>query len=166
MSENNLNQFDAGQGGSNHTNGGNQSGGQGGPGNGKSPKKQSAILFLIAALVTLLLMSSFMKMIAGETEKEINYNEFVEMLEAGKIESVEITSDRILITPVNEKKEPNIIHLLYGGGQTMTYYTGRIEDNDTLTQRLLENNVPVKGQVADSSGMILSFLLKIGRAHV
>ncbi len=159
MSENNLNQFDSGQGGGSHGNKGNQSGGQGGPGNGKNPKKQSAILFLIAALVTLLFMSSFMKMIAGETEKEVSYNEFVEMLEAGKVESVEIASDRVLITPVSEKKEPNIIHLLYGGGQTITYYTGRIEDNDTLTQRLLENNVPVKGQVADGSSMIFSFLL-------
>lgn len=159
MSENNLNKFDGGQNGAGHGSNGNQSGGQGGPGSGKNPKKQSVILFLIAALVTLLFMSSFMKIIAGETEKEISYNEFVEMLESGKVESVEIASDRVLITPVSEKKEPNIMNLLYGNGPTMTYFTGRIEDDDTITQRLLENDVPVKGQVADGSSMVISFLL-------
>ncbi len=160
MSENNLNQFDSGQGNGGHGNNGNGNGGNGGgPGNGKDPKKQSIILFIIAALVTLLMMSSFMKMMSGETEKEISYNEFITMLEEGKVESVEIGTDRVLITPVTEDKKQSIAMFLYGGMQTMTYYTGKIEEDDTLTQRLLEHDVPVKGQVADSSGMIISFLL-------
>ena len=42
----------------------------------------------------------------------------------------------------------------------MTFYTGKIEDNDTLTNRLLEHSdVEVKGKVADGSGAILGFLL-------
>ena len=48
---------------------------------------------------------------------------------------------------------------LYGSPSTVTYYTGKIEDDDTLTQRLLQYNVPVKGEVADSSSVIISFLL-------
>ena len=40
----------------------------------------------------------------------------------------------------------------------MTYYTGRIAD-ESLTQRLLENNVDVKGVVPDGSGMIVSIIL-------
>ena len=161
MSENNnLNQFDPGSGNGNNSSGGNNGNGNGnGSGNnGKDPKKQSMILFLIAALVTLLMMSSFMKMMSGETEKEISYNEFIQMLEDGKVESVEISSDRVNIKPKEEEKPQTMLYL-YGSPSTVTYYTGKIEDDDTLTQRLLQYNVPVKGEVADSSSVIISFLL-------
>ncbi len=163
MSENNLNQYEPGSGSGNNGpgNGGGNNGGNN-PGNGqggKDPKKQSIILFLIASLITLLLMSSFMKMMTGETEKEIEYNEFIAMLEAGEIESVEIGSDRILITPVKEETNQSMAMFIYGGMPSITYYTGKIEEGDTLTARLLEHNVPVKGQVADQSSVIISFLL-------
>ena len=41
---------------------------------------------------------------------------------------------------------------------TITYHTGKIEDDDTLTQRLLDANVEVSGSVPDGSGIILSIL--------
>lgn len=99
MSENNLNQYDGGLGGSgssSNNNGNNSSGGSGGP--GRDPRKQNIIMFVIAALLSLLLVSSFVKLITGDSEKEISYNEFVRMLEEEKIDSVMIGSDRILYT--------------------------------------------------------------------
>ncbi|MGN0377203.1 MAG: ATP-dependent zinc metalloprotease FtsH [Suilimivivens sp.] len=159
MSEdNNLNQFDSGSGNGNNGSGNNNGNGNGSGNNGKDPKRQSIILFLIAALITLLMMSSFMKMMSGETEKEISYNEFIRMLEDGEIESVEIGTDRVNIKPKEEEKPQTMIYM-YGAPSTVTYYTGKIEDDDTLTQRLLKYNVPVKGEVADSSSVIISFLL-------
>lgn len=158
MSDNNLNQFDSGSGNGNNNSNNNNGNGNGSGNNGKDPKKQSIILFLVAALITLLMMSSFMKMMSGETEKEISYNEFIQMLENGEIESVEISTDRVNIRPVEEEKPQTMIYL-YGSPSTVTYFTGKIEDDDTLTQRLLAYNVPVKGEVADSSSVIFSFLL-------
>ena len=161
MSEQNLNQYESGNG---------NNSGQGDPGNkgnegrngsggsGKDPKRQSIVLFLIAALVTLLLMSSFMKMMSGETQKEISYNEFIQMLEDNKVESVTISTDRVNIKPKEEEKTNKLLYL-YGSPSAVTYYTGKIEDDDTLTQRLLKYDVPVKGEVADSSSVIISFLL-------
>lgn len=161
MSEQNLNQYEPGNG---------NNSGQGDPGNkgnegrngsggsGKDPKRQSIVLFLIAALVTLLLMSSFMKMMSGETQKEISYNEFIQMLEDNKVESVTISTDRVNIKPKEEEKANKLLYL-YGSPSAVTYYTGKIEDDDTLTQRLLKYDVPVKGEVADSSSVIISFLL-------
>ena len=78
--------------------------GQGGPGNNNAPRKQNLLFLLIASLVTLLCMSYFMKSFDAATTKEIPYNEFVEMLNAGEIGSVYITSDRVEIYPVEEKK--------------------------------------------------------------
>lgn len=79
-------------------NGNRQNGGQGGNGNdGVPPKKQNLLFLLIASLITLVCMSYFMKSFDAATTKEIPYNEFVTMLEEGKVESVYITSDRVEI---------------------------------------------------------------------
>ena len=162
MSDNNLNQFDGGpgnggSGGSGNGNGNNGNGG--GSGDGRDPKKQSVILFLVAALVTLLMMSRFMKLMSGETEREISYNEFIRMLEQGEVEAVQIGADRVIISPKAEKDAGNMGFYMYGGAPSVTYYTGKIEEDDTLTGRLLQHNVPVNGQVADRSSVIISFLL-------
>ena len=161
MSEQNLNQYEPGNGNNSGQgdsgNKGNE-GRNGSGGSGKDPKRQSIVLFLIAALVTLLLMSSFMKMMSGETQKEISYNEFIQMLEDNKVESVTISTDRVNIKPKEEEKTNKLLYL-YGSPSAVTYYTGKIEDDDTLTQRLLKYDVPVKGEVADSSSVIISFLL-------
>lgn len=160
MSENNLNKYDGGMGGNggspnNNGNGGN--GGNGGP--GKDPRKQNIIMFLIAALISLLLISSFMKLLTGGSEEEITYNEFITMLEEKKIEAVVVGGDRLYIQSKAEQENTSPLLYLYGINPTTSYYTGKIEDDDTLTARLLEHDVEVKGQVADSTSAILSFLL-------
>ena len=152
MDDNNLNQYEGN--GYNDNRGGNQNNnGNGGPGsNGEDPKKQSILLLLVAALITLLCMSYFMKLLTGGTEQEITYNQFMQMVEDGEVDSVEIDTDRIIIMP--KKKEATGLYTM----PTMTYYTGRIED-DNLTQYLLEHEVDVKGVVADNSGILMSILL-------
>lgn len=158
MSDNNLNQYDGGHGSgggpSNNNNGGN---GSGGP--GKDPRKQSIIMFVIAALLSLLLVSTFVKIITGDSEKEISYNEFIQMLEEEKVESVVIGTDRVYIQQKMDKEVQSPILYLYGMNPTVSYYTGKIEDDDTLTNRLLEYDVEVKGQVADGTSAVISFLL-------
>lgn len=135
MSDNNLNQYDGGHGG----NGGpsNNNNGNGGPGgSGGDPRKQNIITFLIAALLSLLLVSFFVKMLTGDSEKEISYSEFIQMLEEEKIEAVVIGGDRIYIQPKADKENQSPIMYLYGMNPMVSYYTGKIEEDDTLTSRL------------------------------
>lgn len=158
MSDNNLNQYDGGRGG----NGGpsNNNNGNGGPGgSGGDPRKQNIITFVIAALLSLLLVSFFVKMLTGDSEKEISYSEFIQMLEEEKIEAVVIGGDRIYIQPKADKENQSPIMYLYGMNPMVSYYTGKIEEDDTLTNRLLAHDVEVKGQVADRTSTIISFLL-------
>ena len=154
MDDNNLNQYDGG-GYNNGNRGGNQNNnGKGGPGrNGDDPKKQSIFLLLLAFLITLLCMSYFMKALTGNSEQEVTYNRFVEMVENGEVESVKIESDRISIYPKKDEEKVGLYAM-----PTVTYYTGRISD-ENLTQRLLDNDVDVNGVVPDGSGMILSIIL-------
>ena len=130
----------------------------GGP-NGQPPKKQNVVIFVIAALVTLLCVSYFMKTVAGNTTKEISYNEFVQMVEEGTIESVEIGGDQITINPKSKENSDSPFAMLTQGTPTITYYTGKIEEDDTLTKRLLEHDVEVKGRVADGTSILMSLSL-------
>ena len=158
MSENNLNQFDGGSGNGNNGHGNNNGpGNNGGP--GKDPRKQNVIMFVIAALISLLLVSSFVSLITGGSEKELTYNEFIGMVEEGKVESVVIGADRMYIEHKAEQEMQSPLLYLYGMNPSVTYYTGRIESGDTLTARLLKYNVEVKGQVANGTSTVISFLL-------
>ncbi len=141
-------------------NGPNGSGGNGQASDGVPPKKQNLLFLLIASLITLICMSYFMKSFDAATTKEIPYNEFVTMLETGKIESVYIQSDRVLIYPVEEKKEnTSFASLMFGQTPAITYYTGRAEGDDALSARLLEAGVEINPEIPDNSGFLLSILL-------
>ncbi len=155
----NVNPYDNGGGigpGGSGKNGG--PGGPGGPGgSGGDPRKQSLIMLVVAALITLLCVSIFMKMLTGATNREISYNEFVQMVEDGKVESVQVGSDRIMIFPKTTESDSTFLYA-YGMGVS-SYYTGKMEDDDKLAERLLAHDVEVKKEVSDSSSMIMTILL-------
>lgn len=153
MDDKNINNYNGNDFGGGNGNGGSGGPGQGGSGDNRSPKKQSLLLFLIAALVTLLCMSYFMRLMSGGTEREINYNDFINMIDNGSVESVEIGQSQITIYP--KKDETNTGY----GKVYITYFTGKVEDDETLTQRLLEHSIPVKGEVPDDSGLLISIIL-------
>ena len=148
--ENNQNNLNNGQGPENNGN--------------KEPKKVNLMLLLVAALMTLLFVSYFSKFINNDRETQITYSEFVTMLEAGQVESVQISTDVIYIKKVeseeeNEKKNP-FLTMLYNSEEEQVLYTAKIEDDNTLTQRLLDaGNVEIDGEIQDNSGWRLSILL-------
>ena len=127
-------------------------------GNGNDPRRQSLIMLVIAALVTLFCISMFMRMFTGASNQEITYNAFIDMVESGQVESVTVESDRIIIYPKEQRSTSPFAYYGYSFG-TMTYYTGRMEEDDTLTRRLLEYNVDVNKQTSDSSSVIMTVLL-------
>ncbi len=153
MDNGNLNQY--GNGGNGNRGGNNGNGNRNGGQGDQNPRRQSLLLFLIAALVTLLCMSYFMKVMNNAANREIPYNEFIEMVENGEVESVEIGPDQITIKPVQPKQKEGV---LYQAPQ-ITYYTGKVEDDGTLTRRLLRYHVEVAGDIPDNSSLLLSILL-------
>ena len=154
MDEHNTNRGGNGQGNN----------GQGGPGN-QSPKKINFMLLLVAALITLLMTSAFMKIVSG-TEKELSYSEFIQEVESGYtegqpnsvVESVQFGSDRIYIKYVEKEEAKNPLAYYYGMGNNTSYYTAIVGD-DTLTERLRQMGVEVWGYVPDNSGFLMELLL-------
>ncbi len=162
MDNNQVNNYDDNSG---RNGGGPGSGSNGGNGNnnnnGRDPKKQSIIIMITAAVLSLLCISYFTRAVSGATTVEISYNKFIEMVDAGTVESVKIDSSQIEITPVASAQEDQSPNNLLASAVRVTYITGKVEDDETLTQRLLDAGVEVRGTVPDGSGIILSLLYYI-----
>ncbi len=127
-----------------------------------SPRKQNIILLLVAALVTMICMTYFLRAFSENTTQEKTYSEFIAMVEKGEVKSVVIEDDRIVIIPVSEEDEehsqPSFVGA-FGGGNQITYYTGKAEEDSELTKRMLDAGVDVKSEVPDNSGVVLTFIL-------
>ncbi len=131
-------------------------------GGSNSPRKQNIILLLVAALVTMVFMSFFLRAFSDNTNKEITYSEFISMVDAGKVEKIVIDYDKIDIYPKEVKDEDKLGkgYSYWTGNNTVTYYTGKAEEDSVLTERMLKAGVEVSSKVPDNSGFILSFILQ------
>ena len=126
-------------------------GGQKQPDNGRNKnngKKQgggkSILVFLVITLIVMLATNIVTSMVKDTTEREITYNQFINMVDRGEVESVEIGSNRI---DINLKNQPI-------PGVKITCYTG-IMDDPTLTDRLLKAGVQCTKTVPDNSSYLI-----------
>jgi len=110
----------------------------------KTPKKP-LILFYVIALVVLLALNMFLfpALINGQIE-QVGYSDFLQMLEDGKIDQVQVESDLIVFTDKAEK--PQI------------YETGKMDDPN-LVERLENAGVDYGAEIVKETSPLLSFLL-------
>ena len=98
---------------------------------------------LLATVIALVVISYVMNR-GSESATKVSYNEFVQMVEDGKVKEVNVRSDRLEI----HLKDTEALR-----------YTAITEESTALTERLLKAGVTINGYIPDSSGMIVSFLL-------
>lgn len=121
----------------------------GGGDNNKNPKnRQSILMFLIIAMVAILFWNYIGSM--GSTSNTITYNEFVQMLDEGKVKEVEITSSSLKITA----KEKDAL------GREQIYTTGIVPDYQ-LQERLEKAGVEYSSPIEDMKAVILSAVINI-----
>ena len=125
--------------------------------NGQNQKgPQTFIILAVAAIITLLLFSFIKNLVEDSSNKQITYNEFLEMVDNGKVKSVKIGSDSIVIIPgAKDDDKENALTV-----PLITYYTGIVED-ETLTQRLLDAGISVEGEIPDRVGFLESMLMSL-----
>ncbi|NLP35845.1 MAG: ATP-dependent zinc metalloprotease FtsH [Clostridiales bacterium] len=115
------------------------------------PNRMFIIITLLAALLIWYMGSMVVRQIEESTNIEITYDEFMDMLENGKIKSVEAQQDRIVIVP---KEQPDT-------ALGITYYTGYFTDFD-LQEKLQEHkDVKYHAQVIDNRTTILDTIIQM-----
>lgn len=117
--------------------------------NNKSNKQGFSFIILVT-LVTLVAVMALYQFQGNGSDKEISYDQFLEMLDEGKVDKVVIQSNQIVIT---EKKEE-------GQKIAKEYYTGRIQDDD-LVQKLDKAGVEFEQEIPDTTSAIIMQLASI-----
>ena len=121
----------------------------GGGDNNKNPKnRQSILMFLIIAMVAILFWNYIGSM--GNSSNTITYDEFVQMLDDGKVEKVEINSNSLKITA----KDKDAL------GRQQTYTTGIVPDYQ-LQERLEKAGIEYSAPIEDMKEVILSAVINI-----
>ena len=116
--------------------------------NNSNKQKKPILLFVVIAVVFVIIISSISSMIDEMTNVEVSYDEFYELLEDGKIETVVFESGIIKFATKQQGNE------LF----EKTYYTGYINDDDLLPA-LKEHGVKFNAEIESSNSMILQFVL-------
>lgn len=119
--------------------------------NNRKNDKRGWLLVLITTLITGYLLFSLFSMAGKATTQEISYDEFLTMVDEGRVEEVVIGSDQITIIP-KTNASGNEWQQLFPGVQ-ITYYTGVVKD-DTLTERLYEEGVKFGSEIPDTASAL------------
>ena len=106
------------------------------------------LIFILATLLALFVMTMVNRFQASATTKEITYTEFLNMVRKDQVERVVISSYEIDISP---KGNANALI-------PITYYTGIVEDENLLAL-LEEHNVEVSGTIPDTTSSLLYNIL-------
>jgi len=121
----------------------------------KKNNKKGILICLGAAMGIFLLFSLVFGQLRSASTREISYDQFLDMLKGGQIESVVINSTEIKITP---KQQGNTLY-------PVTYHTGVFVMDDQLISRLESAGVKFSRDTSDSSNslgyMLLTTLLPI-----
>ena len=113
--------------------------------------KQGWGIILFTTLMTLFLVLALYQFMPGSNPKEITYDQFLKMVDEGKVAKVKIASDKIEITP--KKKDGSKDSELMFPAVAPKYYTGVVKD-DTLSERLYKAKVKYAQEIPDSGSEI------------
>ena len=125
----------------------------------KKNDKRGWLLVLITTLITVYLLFSLFSMAGKATKQEISYDQFLTMVEEGRVEEVVIGSDQLTIIPKADASGNQWQQLF--PSMKITYYTGVVKD-DALTERLYEEGVKFYSEIPDTvMALIMNILFTL-----
>lgn len=124
-----------------------------GPEGGGDPKNRQTLLTIIVCAVLVFVVMGFVNNMVGSSSSEkIRYDEFVKMVEDGKVKSITLQSDKITIHEKGSDKDSLTGH---------EKYTLLIGDENNLLTLLDANNVQINKEEPSTAGEIISTILGI-----
>ena len=111
---------------------------------------QTITMLVIAALLTILIVGWMNSTVNARQRQELSYNEFVNMVENGKVESISVGSTIIGVKPKADDTNYS---------QQMKYYVVRLEGDYQFVDRILKNNVVTNRENNTSNALLLDIKL-------
>ncbi len=125
-----------------------------------SKRTKSILTMVVVALVFTVIINLVYTSIANSYLQQITNTEFFELLESGRVQAVDIDTDRFLILTKEEAQKPS--------GKQIIYYTGRATDWDysALAAELdalgVDTDVPIVEEMSPLLSIILTWILPLG----
>ena len=125
-----------------------------------SKRTKSILTMVVVALVFTVIINLVYTSIANSYLQQITNTEFFELLESGRVQAVDIDTDRFLILTKEEAQKPS--------GKQIIYYTGRAADWDysaldaEMDARGVEKDVPIVEEMSPLLSIILTWILPLG----
>lgn len=166
--DNQLNQYDNGNG---HNNRGNGQGGNGGN-NNQPPKKPNTMMLVLTILGTILMVFMFYNSFFGSSQQKNTkeYSVFLQDLEAGKVEYAEVNVENAEIKVLLKKESQtsntdtgfeNNPFWFQNQVNKEEYYTKMMETLDTLTARFEAQDIDYERIVSNNSNFWLEMFLTV-----
>ena len=114
----------------------------------KKNNRQGFSFVILVTLITTILVLALYQFQGQGSETEISYDKFLKYVDAGKVDKVEIDSDKLIITM---KKES-------GDRIAKKYYTGVVKD-DQLSDKLYKAHVEYNAKIPDTTSAVMLQLL-------
>ena len=110
---------------------------------------QTITMLVVAALLTILIVGWMNSTVNARQRQELSYNEFVNMVENGKVESISVGNTIIEVKPKADDTNYS---------QQMKYYVVRLEGDYQFVDRILKNNVVTNRENNTSNALLLEIL--------
>ncbi|WP_417853568.1 ATP-dependent zinc metalloprotease FtsH, partial [[Clostridium] scindens] len=111
--------------------------------------KQGLSFIILVTLITTILVLALYQFQGMTGDKEVSYDEFLKMVEKGKVEKVVIQNDKIVITQKKAKGDNR---------PAKQYYTGVVKD-DTLSDKLYEAGVKYEQEIPDTTSAVVAQII-------
>ena len=125
-----------------------------------SKRTKSIITMVVVALVFTVIINLIYNSIASSYLEQITFTEFLDLLDAGKVDSVDVDTDRFLILTKEEAEKPS--------GKQIIYYTGRPTSMDIwplleeMDAKGVTTDVPIVEEMSPLLSILLTWILPLG----
>lgn len=125
-----------------------------------SKRTKSILIMVVVALAFTIIINLVYTSIANSYLKQITFTEFQTLLDGGKVDSVDIDTDRFLILTKEEAEKPEAKQIIY--------YTGRPTSMDLwplmeeMTEKGIKTDVPIVEEMSPLLSILLTWILPLG----
>ena len=125
-----------------------------------SKRTKSILIMVVVALAFTIIINLVYTSIANSYLKQITFTEFQTLLDEGKVDSVDIDTDRFLILTKEEAEKPEAKQIIY--------YTGRPTSMDLwplmeeMSEKGVKTDVPIVEEMSPLLSILLTWILPLG----
>ena len=125
-----------------------------------SKRTKSILIMVVVALAFTIIINLVYTSIANSYLKQITFTEFQTLLDEGKVDSVDIDTDRFLVLTKEEAEKPEAKQIIY--------YTGRPTSMDLwplmeeMTEKGVKTDVPIVEEMSPLLSILLTWILPLG----